>query len=34
MKVQFAAILPMILSDPNVPKITKSVAFKYQLKLQ
>lgn len=34
MKVQFAATLPMILADPNVPKITKSVAFKYQLKLQ
>ena len=34
MKIQFQATLPMILSDPNVPKITKSTAFKYQLKLQ
>lgn len=34
MKVQFAATLPLILQDPNVPKITKSIAFKYQLKLQ
>lgn len=34
MKVQFAATLPLILQDPAVPKITKSIAFKYQLKLQ
>lgn len=34
MKVQFAATLPIILQDPNVPKITKSMAFRYQLKLQ
>lgn len=34
MKAQFAATLPIILQDPSVPKITKSVAFKYQLKLQ
>ena len=33
MKIQFAAKLPMILSDPNVPKITKSIAFQYSLKL-
>lgn len=33
MKVQFSAKLPMILSDPNVPKITKSIAFRYSLKL-
>lgn len=33
MKLQFAAKLPMILSDPNVPKITKSIAFRYSLKL-
>ena len=33
MKAQFAATLPLILSDPNVPKITKSVAFRYKLKL-
>lgn len=24
----------MILNDPNVPKITKSMAFRYYLKLQ
>lgn len=34
MKVQFAATLPLIIQDPNVPKITKSIAFRYQLKLQ
>ena len=34
MKVQFAATLPIILQDPSVPKITKSIAFRYQLKLQ
>lgn len=34
MKVQFAATLPIILQDPGVPKITKSMAFRYQLKLQ
>ena len=33
MKLQFAAKLPMILQDPNVPKITKSIAFQYSLKL-
>ena len=33
MKLQFNAKLPMILSDPNVPKITKSIAFQYSLKL-
>lgn len=33
MKIQFAAKLPMILQDPNVPKITKSIAFQYSLKL-
>lgn len=34
MKLEFQATLPMILSDPSVPKITKSTAFKYHLKLQ
>lgn len=33
MKLQFAAKLPMILQDPAVPKITKSIAFQYSLKL-
>lgn len=33
MKLQFAAKLPMILQDPNAPKITKSIAFRYSLKL-
>lgn len=33
MKIQFNAKLPMILQDPNVPKITKSIAFRYSLKL-
>lgn len=33
MKLQFNAKLPMILQDPNVPKITKSIAFRYSLKL-
>lgn len=33
MKLTFAAKLPMILADRNVPKITKSVAFAYSLKL-
>lgn len=33
MKVQFSAKLPLILQDPNVPKITKSIAFRYSLKL-
>lgn len=33
MKLQFNAKLPMILQDPNVPKITKSIAFQYSLKL-
>lgn len=33
MKIQFSAKLPMILQDPNVPKITKSIAFRYSLKL-
>lgn len=33
MKIQFAAKLPMILQDLNVPKITKSIAFQYSLKL-
>ena len=33
MKLQFSAKLPMILQDPNVPKITKSIAFQYSLKL-
>lgn len=33
MKIQFSAKLPLILQDPNVPKITKSIAFRYSLKL-
>lgn len=33
MKLQFSAKLPLILQDPNVPKITKSIAFQYSLKL-
>lgn len=33
MKLQFAAKLPMILADPNTPKITKSIAFRYSMKL-
>jgi hypothetical protein len=33
MKIQFTAKLPIILQDPTVPKITKSLAFRYSLKL-
>lgn len=34
MKTDFMATLPMILQNPDTPKIVKSIAFRYSLKLQ